>query len=224
MVARNTALNFVVSKGPQPPDPPQSAAAEATAPDTINVHWDAAPRAVSYTVYRLYNGATTTVAKGVPDTRFTDHGLQPDTTYTYTVDAVNSAGPSGASDPAVVTTPAKPVASPILPSDTVVTPGSSPESPDAAGQGTDSAAPPPAASGEPPSAKMRQFTVAFRVPRHSHHPRRVQFEVQDVTGTNLVYDETHSGGDEISAPVQGFGNKITIRIFIDGSLVKQQTL
>ena len=223
MVARNTALNFVISKGRQPPEPPGSPVAEASAPDTVNVHWDAAPRAESYTVYRLLDGNTTTVAKGLVDTHLADKNLQPDTTYSYTVDAVNSAGASGGSEPAVVTTPAKPVASPVLPPDTVVTPGSDPASTQP-NLGDASTTPAPAPPASPPSAKMRQFTVAFRVPRHPRHSRRVQFEVQDVTGTNLVYDETHGAGDEISAPVQGFGNKITIRIFIDGGLVKQQTL
>lgn len=219
MVARNTAVNFVLSKGRQPPDPPGGVEADASAPDTVSLRWDAAPRADSYTIYRTLNGNTTTVSKGEPDTHFIDHGLQPDTSYSYTVDAVNSAGASGASDPALVTTPVKPTASPVLPSDTEVVPppddGSAP-TPDSSGSAAE--------TGTPPAARMRQFTINFRVPRHPSRARHVQIEVQDVTGTNLVYDETYQPGDTISAPVQGFGNKITLRIFIDGTLVKQQTM
>jgi hypothetical protein len=228
MVARNTVINFIVSKGRQPPDPPADVSGDAPSFDTANVHWDAAPRAESYTVSRILNGDTTIVAKGLVDTHFTDRGLQPDTTYSYNIDAVNSAGPSGASEPAVITTQAKPIAIPVLPPSSQVKPAGTtpPPTPDstAPNMGPDSTITPPPDDGPAPSAKMRQFTVAFRVPRHPRKARRVQFEVQDVTGTNLVYDETHQAGDEISAPVQGFGNKITIRIFIDGSLVKQQTM
>ncbi len=219
MVARNTAVNFVLSKGRQPPDPPTGIEATASAPDTVDVRWDATPRADSYTIYRSLNGNTTAVSKGQPDTSFTDHGLKPDTSYSYTVDAVNSAGASGASDPALVTTPVKPTASPVLPSDTQVVPPPD----DGSGSGTlpgDTTT----NTGPPPAARMRQFTINFRVPRHPRGSRHVQIEVQDVTGTNLVYDETYQAGDTINAPVQGFGNKITLRIFIDGSLVKQQTM
>lgn len=223
MVSRNAAVNFVTSKGVQPPDPPDNVQGEANGPTTSTVHWDTAPRAVSYTVYRTLNGATTTVATGLTDTHFTDNGLLPDTSYAYTVDAVNTAGASGASEPTLVTTPALPVASPVLPSNTEVVPSGDQNPSPPAGPSPDATAT-PSAQQPPPAAKMRQFTISFRVPRHPRRERLIQFEVQDVTGTNLVYSEKHQPGDEVSAPVQAFGNKITFRIFIDGNLVKQQTL
>lgn len=224
MVSRNTAVNFVTSKGPQPPDPPDSVQGDSNSPTTATIHWDTAPRAVSYTVYRTLNGTTTTVATGLTDTHFTDSGLQPDTSYAYTIDAVNPAGASGASEPTLVTTPAIPVASPVLPPNTEVVPGDNQNAPAPAGPTPDQITPATTTTQPPPAAKMRQFTISFRVPRHPKRERLIQFEVQDVTGTNLVYSEKHQPGDEISAPVQAFGNKITFRIFIDGNLVKQQTL
>ncbi len=217
MVARDSTVGFVVSKGPQPPEPPTDVEADASAPDTVTVHWTQAPRALSYTVYRILDGNSTPVAKALADTQFTDKGLKADTTYSYTVDAVNAAGESGPSDPSLVTTPATAGAAPVLPSDTQVTPGGDASSPDT---GDTSPVPPKA----PGTARMRQFTLSFRVPRHPRHPRHVQFEVQDVTGTNLVYDETHAAGDEVDAPIQAFGNKVTLRVFLDGKLIKQQTL
>lgn len=223
MVARNTAVNFVTSKGRQPPDPPDSVEGEANSPTSATIHWDAAPRAESYTVYRILNGTSTTVAKGIVDTHVTDNDLQPDTSYAYTVDAINAAGPSGASEPALVTTPAVPVASPVLPPNTEVVPGDNSDAMPPAGPTPDQVAP-ATSTQPPPAAKMRQFSISFRVPRHPRRERLIQFEVQDVTGTNLVYSEKHQPGDEVSAPVQAFGNKITFRIFIDGNLVKQQTL
>ncbi len=83
------------------------------------------------------------------------------------------------------------------------------------------------APSETPTARLRQFTIEFRVPRRPRHTRHVQIEIQDTTGTNLVYDEYHEPGESISAPLQGIGHKVTFRIFLDSpngmSLVKQQT-
>lgn len=216
-VARNTAVNFVISKGQQPPEMPQDAAGDATGPDKAELHWRAAPRAASYTVTRSLDGDTTVVAQALPGTRFTDTGLKPNTTYSYTVNAVNSAGTSDPSESVLVTTEASPQTQAVLPPDAIVTPpdGGSTD-PNAGADGT-------ASSDQPKTARLRQFTIAFTVPRHPRRSRHVQIEVQDTTGTNLVYDENHEPGEDVSEPAQGFGNKITFRIFLDSKLVKQQT-
>jgi len=222
MTARSSAVNLSISKGRQPPDSPEGVEADAAAPDSVSVHWNAAARADSYTVYRIVNGNSVTVAQALKDTRFMDKGLTPDTSYSYTVTAFNAAGDSGPGEPAIVTTPPKVIAPPTLPGDINVVnpPASGTDTTDSTSgdSGTDSG------DAAKSSARMRQFTISFRVPRHPRRSRRVQFEVQDVTGTNLVYDETHAAGDEISEPLQAFGNKIIFRIFIDGKLAKQQTL
>ena len=211
-VARNTAINFAVSKGRQPPGVPTSLLGSADGPDKISLTWDAPPRAESYKVLRSLDGDTTTVAQGLASTRFSDSGLKPDSTYTYTVSAVNSAGESDASDPVQIATPSVPVAAPTLPPDTVVTPPDS-STPADSGASSDPSA----------SSRLRQFTIDFRVPRRPRRTRHVQIEIQDVTGTNLVYEEDQPSGEQISAPVQGIGNKITFRIFLDNKLVRQQT-
>ena len=223
-VARNTAVNFVISKGRQPPEIPADLSGDAAGPDRADLSWHSAPRAVSYTVTRSLDGDTSVVAQALPDTRFTDTGLKPNTTYSYTVSAVNSAGMSDPSDSVLVTTEASPDTQAVLPPDAVIAPpdGSS-------GDGTDNSSGDTSSDqtgtpDEPRTARLRQFTVAFTVPRHPRRTRHVQIEVQDTTGTNLVYDENHEPGEEVSEPAQGFGNKITFRIFLDGKLVKQQTL
>ena len=222
MAARSSPVNISVSKGRQPPDSPEGVEANADSPDTVTVHWSAAARADSYTVYRVVNGNSVAVAQALKDTHFTDKGLTPDTSYSYTVTAFNAAGDSGPGEPAIVTTPPKVVAPPSLPGDiNVVNPPASGTDTTDTSSGDSGTAPGDAAKS---AARMRQFTISFRVPRHPRHRRRVQFEVQDVTGTNLVYDETHAAGDQISEPLQAFGNKIIFRIFIDGKLAKQQTL
>lgn len=220
-VARRTAVSLSVSKGRQPPDVPAEVQADAATPTTVMVHWTAPARADNYTVYRVQDGVSVPIAQGFKDTRFLDKGLLPDTSYTYTVSALNSAGTSGPSEPAITSTPAKVAVAPTLPGDTTIV--GPPGDPNVAPPGdSDVAATGPASA--PPSGRMRPFTVAFSVPRHPRHSRRVQIEVQDITGTNLVYDETHQAGDDISEPVQAFGNKVIFRVFIDGKLVKQQTL
>ncbi len=223
-VARNTAVNFVISKGRQPPEIPTELSGSAAGPDRAEINWKAAPRAVSYTVTRSLDGDTSVVAQALPGTRFTDTGLKPNTTYSYTITANNSAGASDPSDSVLVTTEASPETQAVLPPDAVITP------PTDTGTGTDSGTDSPSApdqtgtSDEPKTARLRQFTIAFTVPRHPRRTRHVQIEVQDTTGTNLVYDESHEPGEDVSEPAQGFGNKITFRIFLDGRLVKQQVL
>ena len=218
-VARNTAVNFIISKGRQPPEMPTDLSANAAGPDRADLSWHSAPRAVSYTVTRSLDGDTSVVAQALPDTRFTDTGLKPNTTYSYTVTANNSAGSSDPTDSVLVTTEASPQTQAVLPPDAVIAP------PDSSSGGTDTTAPDqPGAPDEPRTARLRQFTIAFTVPRHPRRTRHVQIEVQDTTGTNLVYDENHEPGEEVSEPAQGFGNKITFRIFLDGNLVKQQVL
>lgn len=219
-VDRNTAVNFVISKGRQPPGTPGNVSANPSGPDKAVLDWHSAPRAESYTVTRSLDGDTTVVARALPGTRFTDTGLKPNTTYSYTVNAVNSAGASDPSEAALVTTEASPDTQAVLPPDAVVSP------PDDGSSSPDDTVPPPdgGTTAEPKTARLRQFTIAFAVPRHPRRSRHVQIEVQDTTGTNLVYDENHEPGEDVSEPAQGFGNKITFRIFLDGKLVKQQTL
>lgn len=215
-VARNTAVNFVVSKGRQPPDVPASVAGDSSGADRAELSWNPAPRAESYTVTRSLDGDTTIVARALPGTHFSDTGLKPNTTYSYTVNAVNSAGTSDPSEPVLVTTQASPDTQAVLPPDSVISPP--------ADSGTGDVPPPDtSAPDEPKTARLRQFTIAFTVPHHPRRTRHVQIEVQDTTGTNLVYDENHEPGENVSEPAQGFGNKITFRIFLDSKLVKQQT-
>ena len=211
-VARNTAVNFVVSRGKQPPDAPTDVSGTASGTDRAELSWHAMPRAESYTILRSLDGDTTTVARGLAQTRFTDTNLKPETTYSYTINAVNSAGESGPSESALVTTQAK-VETPLaLPPDTVVTPPDVPA--------PESNAPPPDA---PRTTRLRPFTIEVPIPRRPRRPRHVQVEIQDVTGSNLVYDENQEPGERVSVPVQAFGNKITFRIFLDGKLVEQNT-
>jgi len=214
-VARDTAVDFIVSKGKQPPDLPQNVQADTTDPNSVNITWDASARADTYNVSRVEDSGTTVVGQGIKGTKFTDKGLTPNTSYAYAVEAVNSAGSSGLSDTVPIVTPSQVDAQPEIGNNVTVAPSTAP----------DTTTPPDTTGDTTPDqpAKMRQFVIRFRVPWHPTGTRRVQFEVQDATGSTLMYDESHSPGDTIEEPITAFGNKVTMRIFVDGKLVKQQT-
>ncbi|MDQ2798093.1 MAG: hypothetical protein M3Y13_00435, partial [Armatimonadota bacterium] len=125
---------------------------------------------------------------------------------------------------ALATTPPHVIAPPVLPPVVNVNPPPAPvpaPDPNLAPTSTPGSTP----SNTPMTAsRLRPFRIQFRVPRHPAGPHQVQFWVQDATGTNLVYDQTHDAGERLDRHVQGFGNKITLRIFLDGKLMKQKTL
>ena len=119
--------NFSVSSEPTPVDPPPTPtglAASVVASSTATLTWSAAPTASSYALFR--NGTEIATPTG---TSHTDTGLSPETTYTYTVRAVNTGGQSGLSPGLNVTTTFAPVGSNQI---VVLDPsaaGSSPNSP-----------------------------------------------------------------------------------------------
>ena len=83
------------------PVAPSNLTATVATSSQINLSWTAsATPGVTYTVLR--NG--TTVASGITATTYTDTGLTASTTYSYTVEAVNSAGTSPASNAATAAT------------------------------------------------------------------------------------------------------------------------
>ena len=208
MVARGVSVDFVVSRGMEPPDVPDNVAATPADPTTITLTWTPSARAKTYTVTRSQGGVTKTVAQGLTTAKVTDSGLTPGTNYIYTVSAVNSGGSSGDSDPVTADTPPIVSAPPTLNPDT---PGTS-DNPPASSGGEDTGSP-----------RLRQFTITFRVPRHPGRQRHVQFEIQDALGLSQAFDEYRDPGSEVDAPVHAFGNRVTFRIFLDGKLVKQQT-
>jgi chitodextrinase len=89
--------------GPPPPAPPTNLTATAVSSSQIDLSWTAsATGGVTYTVLR--NGSV--AQAGITGTAFSDTGLQASTTYSYTVEAVDSAGTSGPSNQASATTQA----------------------------------------------------------------------------------------------------------------------
>ncbi len=207
-VSRDTAINLVVSKGPNPPAPPTNLSATATVPGEIDLSWDDVSSAATYNVYRDGNK----IASALPQTTYSDVNIGQDGTHVYTITAVNNNGESAPSQ--MVRASASPGAA--------VAPDNS--SPDSAIDSSSGALPPeqPSISSAPGAPKQRQFDIRFEVPRTGGR-HNVQIEVQDTTGTNIVYDEDQYRGDTVDDTITAFGNKVIFRIFIDGKLVRQTT-
>ena len=86
--------NFTVNASvpTTPPGAPSGLVATASSNTSVSLSWNASATASSYLVYRNGNQA------GTPqDRNFIDTGLSPETSYSYTVRAVNAAGSSDAS-------------------------------------------------------------------------------------------------------------------------------
>jgi beta-glucanase (GH16 family) len=84
------------------PAPPTSLTATPASSTQINLSWIASTTTgVTYSVLR--GGAV--IASGISGTTYSDTGLSPQTTYSYTVEAVNSSGTSAPSNTATATTP-----------------------------------------------------------------------------------------------------------------------
>lgn len=99
---------FAVTDMPvtDPPPTPTGLQGAAASSTSISLTWSPASTASSYKVFR--NGSVDPVAT-VGATNFTDTGLSPETTYSYRISAVNSAGESALSAQVEITTQFLPV-------------------------------------------------------------------------------------------------------------------
>src|SRR6266480_3051603 len=94
-----------------PPSVPTGLTANAVSSSQINLSWTASSDNVGVSGYRVYRGGTQIATPGT--TSFTDTGVSPSTTYSYTVAAYDAAGNlSAQSSPASATTPAPPDTTP----------------------------------------------------------------------------------------------------------------
>jgi fibronectin type 3 domain-containing protein len=104
-----TATNVTVTVNN--PTLPTGLTATAANSAQVNLAWSASSNATSYKIYR--NGSSTALAtvaapagSGIPPTTYTDAAVSADTTYSYTVTALNAAGTESAKSASVsVTTP-----------------------------------------------------------------------------------------------------------------------
>ena len=120
---RVTAVNTAELEGPPspeaqattgsapPPPAPATASASPVSPTRIDVSWSAVSDPFGISGYNVYRNGTRVVTVG--GTSWSNTGLQPSTTYTYQITAVNTFGIEGAPSPsAQATTPDPPPPSP----------------------------------------------------------------------------------------------------------------
>lgn len=104
----NLALLEVTPGSPDtaPPSAPANLAATSADPNHVSLSWSPSTDNVGVAGYDIYrNGSATPLASGVTTTSYTDAGVAPGSTYTYTVAAYDAAGNlSAQSAPATVTT------------------------------------------------------------------------------------------------------------------------
>jgi eukaryotic-like serine/threonine-protein kinase len=198
-VSHDTPVNIIVSKGPTPPSAPTGLTATSSSDSEIDLAWNDVGNAVTYNVYR--DGAQ--YQTGLPQAAYSDMNLNAGESHSYTVTGVNANGESPQSAAATATTMVQ--GQPPTTSTDAVPPAESPSTP----------------ATVPSAPKDRHFEIRFRVPHKG--PHNVQIEVQDTTGTNIVYDQDRDSGDIVDDNVEGFGNKIILRIFLDGTLIRQDT-
>lgn len=92
-------FSVVLAGGGSAPSTPANPVAVSSGTSSISITWDASPGATSYLVFR---GATQI---GNPNVNsWTDTGLQPSTTHSYTIIARNASGDSPATSPVSATT------------------------------------------------------------------------------------------------------------------------
>ncbi len=81
-----------------PPTVPENLAATAFSATRIDLTWDASTDNTAVTGYRVFRNGNPTAIATVTDTSYSNTGLTPNTTYSYTVEAFDAANnPSGQS-------------------------------------------------------------------------------------------------------------------------------
>ncbi len=121
--------SIVISIVDPPTSPPatiRTLSVSSTTHDSITLSWDAVATAASYTVTRIVDGGPDVeVASEITELTATDENLAADTTYKYTIKAINSAGASTSLEfslntAAIPAAPAAPVLSVTSTTDTTV--------------------------------------------------------------------------------------------------------
>ncbi|HHW14201.1 MAG TPA: protein kinase [Firmicutes bacterium] len=103
------------------------------------------------------------------------------------------------------------------PPDTAVSPGTGvdlvvTEVPGAAGAGGPAAA-----------ARVKRATVTVTVPPGPNE-QTVSIVLIDAQGTREVYRQVHAPGDVVTRVVQGVGDRLRVRVYLDGTLLKEETI
>ncbi|MHB9037868.1 MAG: protein kinase domain-containing protein [Armatimonadota bacterium] len=75
-----------------------------------------------------------------------------------------------------------------------------------------------------PSGQSRRFKVNVEVPADADGEQDVQIIVSDDRGETTAYQETRQPGDRFTEIVTAYGNRPTIKVYVGGELVKDETI
>src|SRR5258708_6399281 len=98
--ATSSAATLTVSSGTTPPSVPTGLSASAASSSQINLTWNASTGSVAG--YKIFRGGSQVGTSGA--TSYSDTGLSPSTTYSYTVAAYDGAGNTSAQSSGVSAT------------------------------------------------------------------------------------------------------------------------
>lgn len=78
---------------------------------------------------------------------------------------------------------------------------------------------------EPATAEpvKRTFNIKINVPEEAQGTQDVVVEVTDEDGTTTKYNQPHQPGENFSVPVSTTGSPVTIRVYVGGELIKDET-
>jgi serine/threonine-protein kinase len=73
------------------------------------------------------------------------------------------------------------------------------------------------------SGRVKRATVSVTVPQGPPE-QMVSITVIDAQGAREVYRQAHAPGDRVVRQVQGVGDRLKVRVNLDGELVKEETI
>jgi serine/threonine-protein kinase len=74
-----------------------------------------------------------------------------------------------------------------------------------------------------PAGPKKQARIRMRVPAGTDR-QEVRFVVSDDRGDHVAYERLHAPGDEIVKTVEGQGERVRLRVYLDGKLVRDKPL
>ncbi|MGQ9900978.1 MAG: protein kinase domain-containing protein [Fimbriimonadales bacterium] len=77
----------------------------------------------------------------------------------------------------------------------------------------------PPSDAPPPREPKRLFDV--QIDLTDQPDRQIRIEVEDAQGTRTVFDESRSGGQVYVIPVEAYGKRVRIRVYVDNELVQE---
>lgn len=77
-------------------------------------------------------------------------------------------------------------------------------------------------SNPPSDSQQRNFQVGVTVPSKPEGQQEVRIVVDDDRGETTAVQEFHDSGDKFTQPIEAYGNKVRIRVYVGGHVVSDE--